>query len=102
MRIAIDFDDTYTADPAMWNEIVLLMIASGHEVFCVSARPDSHMEKVRQTIGQVIGENYCFGTQLIAKRDYMKKNHGLEFDVWIDDTPDAIVTTIYHSMIINT
>lgn len=95
MRIAIDFDDTYTLDPNMWDQILNLMVLSGHEVFCITARPDRHMDKVRETIGKVIGMENCIGTQLLAKRKYVKDHYGLVFDVWIDDTPDAIVSNIY-------
>jgi len=95
MRIAIDFDDTYTLDPEMWDKILVLMCRSGHEVFCITARPDDHMEKVRQTIGKIVGIDNCIGTQLLAKRQYVKDHYDLTFDVWIDDTPDAIVANIY-------
>lgn len=98
MIISIDFDDTYTKDPELWDMFCLSAIDKGHTVYCVSARPEEHMYKVRNTIGKVIGTRKCFGTSLKCKRDHMKK-YGIHIDVWIDDTPDAIVSNHYDTLV---
>jgi hypothetical protein len=100
MIISIDFDDTYTKDPAFWDSFCLNAFRSGHLVYCVSARPEGHMEKVRETIGRIIGRERCFGTGLKPKRDWMKQNTNISIDVWIDDTPDAIVSDHYSKLIL--
>lgn len=97
MKIAIDFDDTYTKDPVMWNEIIHMMISRDHEVWCISARPEIHMDRVRETIGSIIGRDRCIGTNLKGKRKYVWEMHGLRPDVWIDDTPEAIGGDIYNT-----
>jgi hypothetical protein len=96
--ISIDFDDTYTKDPEFWDEVCKLAIQKKHTVYCVSARPEKHMPKVRETVGAIIGKDSCFGTGLQPKREWMK-NKNIEIDIWIDDTPDAIVRDHYSQFI---
>ena len=91
MKIALDYDDTYTKDPLLWNWFAKEALDRGHQVYCVSARSERDMDSPKLTIGRVIGPENCFGTNLKPKREYMKSNHGIKIDVWIDDTPDAIV-----------
>src|ERR1700722_3416575 len=38
MKIALDFDNTITADPSFWSEFARLAIAHGHEVTVVTSR----------------------------------------------------------------
>ena len=47
MIISIDFDDTYTKDPDFWDEVCKLAIQKKHTVYCVSARYEKYMPKVR-------------------------------------------------------
>lgn len=97
MKIAIDYDDTYTKDPDMWDQMIQLILLRGHEVWCVSARPESHMGIVKSTIGSVIGKDRCIGTNLKGKRQFVWEYYGLKPDVWIDDTPEAIGADIYNA-----
>lgn len=98
MKLAIDYDDTYTRDPELWDMFIKTCLHRGHSVYCVSARPEGHMDVVRETIGKVIGPVRCFGTGLEAKRSFMESK-GHKFDVWIDDTPEAIGAKIYNTFI---
>ena len=100
MNISIDFDDTYTKDPIFWDTFCLNAFRSGHSVYCVSARPEAHMDKVRETVGKIIGSNKCFGTGLKPKREWMRVNTNISIDVWIDDTPEAIVSDHYSKLIL--
>lgn len=93
MILGIDFDDTYTRDQDMWNSIISIMIKSGHTVYCVTARSDDEMPIVRESIGSVIGEENCIGTNGKPKKNYIWEHHdNLFIDVWIDDQPEAVVT----------
>lgn len=91
MRISIDYDDTYTKDPLMWNWFAQQALDRGHEVYCVSARGEHHMDDPKMTLGRVIGADKCFGTGLQSKREYMQKVRKIHIDVWIDDLPEMIV-----------
>ena len=35
--IAIDFDDTFSADPELWTAFILNAQQRGHKIICVSA-----------------------------------------------------------------
>jgi hypothetical protein len=95
MNIAVDFDDTYTRDPAMWNDFILLAKSFGHTVYCVTARAHSQDEQVLGSIGRVVGADHCYFTAMQGKRAYMWANK-IKIDVWIDDMPDMIVNGIEH------
>lgn len=91
MKISIDYDDTYTKDPLLWNWFAQQALDRGHQVYCVSARGEQHMDDPKMTIGRIIGVENCFGTGLQQKRQFMWKKHGIYIDVWIDDMPEYIV-----------
>jgi hypothetical protein len=90
MIICIDYDDTYTADPGLWDNFAAAAIRRGHDVWCVSARADSSMDKARYSIGAIIGDNRCVGTNGAAKRDFLFKTRGVYGDIWIDDMPETV------------
>lgn len=91
MILSIDYDDTYTRDPLFFNWIAQEAIDRGHDVWCVSARHQSHMIEAEDTIGRVIGSDKCLGTNGKAKRDTLFKERGVYADVWIDDMPDTVI-----------
>ena len=94
MNIAIDFDDTYTRDPYMWDAFGLAL-KNGHNVYCVTARAHAQDEQVLGSIGQMVGRQNCYFTAMQGKRAYMWANK-IRIDVWIDDMPDMIVNGIEH------
>jgi hypothetical protein len=92
MNISLDFDDTYTRDPYMWDKFIELAHSVGHKVYCVTARCDEYhpeRDEVYETIGKLIGKERCIFTCGRAKRPETYK-HKISIDVWIDDMPDAI------------
>jgi len=93
MNIAIDFDDTYTRDPQMWDKFIGLAQLSGHTVYCVTARSHNYDPEVLDSIGKVVGVGNCYFTAMQGKRAYMYANN-ININVWIDDTPDMIVRGI--------
>lgn len=93
MNISIDFDDTYTRDPQMWDNFIRLAQMSGHNVYCVTARSWREDEQVLGTVGKVVGRENCHFTALQGKKAYMNAK-GIIIHVWIDDMPDMIVRGI--------
>lgn len=85
-NIAIDFDDTYTADPELWDLFVSQARARGHRCFCVTARRDTE-ENVRIC---VIPDCPTIFTRLSAKKAFCERL-GLKIDIWIDDSPHIIL-----------
>lgn len=78
MRIALDYDGTYTLAPGFWNGFIMNASCQGHEVICVTMRyPDS------QAVVMPCPIHY---TSYKAKVPFMEAA-GVKIDVWIDDIP---------------
>lgn len=88
MIIAIDYDNTLTADPEGWTQFIKMMQARGHEVVCVTGRSDigEWGEEVRREIGGLVKIVFS-GNQW--KRAAAEKA-GWKVNVWIDDMPEYI------------
>lgn len=84
--IAIDYDDTYTADPDLWDHFIQKARELGHKVVCVSCRRtggDNH-DILKQ--GPKVP---VYFTNMAPKRWYMDRN-GISVDIWIDDMPECV------------
>lgn len=85
MKIALDYDKTFTADPGLWRTFAHFAKQFGHEVRIVSARhqvKDNIDAKVHPI--EVI---YCDG---VAKQWFCHHVAEWEPDIWIDDKPKNI------------
>lgn len=98
MNIAIDFDNTITADPQLFKHLINSIRMYGHKVYIVTYRygPLAHASNsdVWAWKDSVDG---IFFTGHQAKRKYIYDNHKLRIDIWMDDTPDSITTTEYYN-----
>lgn len=83
MKIALDYDQTFTADRDLWIPFVALAQMRGHEVAFVTFRPpafgNDDIEADAKRLG--IPVVYSAGRQ---------KSHCHDADVWIDDMPELI------------
>lgn len=80
MKIALDYDGTYTRDPEFWNHVIGFAKSRGHQVYCVTARrPD----EVMQMPCQIIFSSRRAKTTAVREA-------GLVIDIWIDDNPQFI------------
>jgi len=78
----IDFDDTITKAPALFEELINLLKRHGCEVYIVTARErGAYCEALRKFEPLVDGVIFCSNK---AKQDVA------EIDIWIDDFPLAI------------
>ena len=89
LLIAIDFDQTWTADPELWRDFSLTAISRGHQVVCVTARRNTfeHRRHLEDRLPEEIKAYFAYDQ---PKRDYMKLSHDLWPDIWIDDMPEGI------------
>lgn len=88
LKIALDFDETITADPDTFYKMICLFRDAGHEVKIVTARQDDgrHVD-IDAFIGlDDIDVIYCEGQQ---KRSVCA-SLGWNPDIWIDDFPENI------------
>lgn len=91
LTIAIDFDDTFTADVEFWTEWIYLARKYQHTVICVSARRDviEHRQELRDSLPAGIPVLLSYDQ---PKHDYAKAQ-GYDVDIWIDDCPEAVGST---------
>jgi hypothetical protein len=86
MKIALDFDMTYTLDPEMWDMIIEGLVWKKHDVRIVTTRNPIHDKIQRDVKIPII---YCDG---IAKRYYCHwfVDDGWDPDIWVDDKPQSV------------
>mgnify|MGYP002757933485 CR=1 FL=1 len=86
MKIALDYDNTYTEDPNFWNAFSEDAVERGHTVYIVTARDDRY-DYIDQHFPYVKDVIYCRG---VAKRWFCHHFPRIDFDIWIDDKPESI------------
>ena len=86
LTIAIDFDDTFGADPATFREAVKAFQAAGHQCILITNRPEDMGNDVRAEVGDLMP--IVFAGEW-SKRA-MAAQSGYRVDIWIDDHPQWI------------
>lgn len=86
MLISLDYDNTYTRDPQLWDQFIDLATQAGHTVICVTMRQNGG----KLCFNRVI-ELVCTAGK--AKVEYCKSRDIL-VDIWIDDQPHRLVTDV--------
>lgn len=89
MRIAVDYDGTFTADPVLWMAFMADAQRQGHEVFIVTIRNDLHDED--EWLASLKIRFPVYFTRGVAKRWWCLHHGPGAVDVWIDDTPESIL-----------
>ena len=84
MNVAIDYDETYTLDKILWDQIINLFINAGHDVYCVTKRYKDIADDIRHDMAIPI--IYATKSKLEAVTDA-----NIKIDVWIDDKPQSII-----------
>jgi hypothetical protein len=87
MNIMIDYDNTFTADAPMWQDVIFEFLQK-HRVFLVTSRGmDTPVEHTEYFVDMGIPIVYC---DYYAKKDVCEKQ-GIKIDIWIDDDPKYII-----------
>lgn len=89
MLISLDYDETYTVDPDLWLTFVKHAKARDHQVILCTMRFPEEGRDIDPRLLAVIDQVIYTSRQL--KKEYLRKNHGIFPDVWIDDSPHFIV-----------
>lgn len=90
MKIGLDFDQTYTEDPTLWDQFILNALERGHEVYLVTFRDERFdwCELMTHVMYDINIPVYC--TRGVAK-DFWCQHFGPgKIDVWIDDQPERV------------
>lgn len=92
MKIAIDFDDTLTADHKLWAVFLNAARMQGHEVWLVTARRETE-ENVRDIEAWLEEWGHSLPVLFTNLRSKLRtaEQQGLRFDIWIDDDPRSLV-----------
>ena len=85
MRIALDYDNTYTADPYFWGLVIGKSIAHGHDIRIVTVRHPALDEIKAHDIKIPI-----IYTNGVAKDFWCRWFEDWIVDVWIDDLPQTV------------
>jgi hypothetical protein len=89
MKIALDYDLTYSAAPELWDHFIHKARDLGHDVRIVTAR-DERFDRTMPIarLGEWVPVIYCRG---IAKK-WFCTHFVADFvpDVWIDDKPESV------------
>ncbi len=88
--VAIDYDDTLSLNLPLWRELIEVFHSYGYEVYIITYRHSTQFSDMDLQIPHV--KDYVF-TGAIAKRKYCI-DCGIHIDIWIDDSPETIVTTV--------
>lgn len=92
--IALDYDDTYTADPELWQMFIMRAEKRGHRVYIVTCRRDTDENRL-----EVYGDRESTLTGLpwsrhiftgLAPKKWFCEQRGIKIDIWIDDMPECI------------
>jgi hypothetical protein len=83
VTISLDYDNTYTADPILWQQFLGLAKIRNHPVIICTFRAPSHR---LESPPAGIPVYYTAGE---AKKPYMEKQ-GIKVDIWLDDEPFRI------------
>lgn len=84
MKIALDYDDTYSKAPGLWDRFIALAEDFDHDVRIVTARHHT-LDKINKRF--FIPVIYCNG---VAKQWWCHHYEDFDPDVWIDDKPKSI------------
>lgn len=88
LTIAIDFDDTFSADPDLWREFVRIATGRRYKHICilVTNRTEEKGNDVRAEVGDLMP--IVFAGEF-SKRS-MAANAGYLVDIWCDDSPELV------------
>jgi hypothetical protein len=81
VNISIDYDDTYTKNPEMWDKIIETMQAHGCNVFCITKRWEKESADISISVPVI---------HAVKSKMEAAARSGISIDVWIDDRPHTI------------
>lgn len=85
MKIAIDYDETYTKDPGLWDLFIQAAKERRHEIVIVTFRfnvgDNRDIEGVAKTLSVPV-----------VYTNARQKQHVVQADIWIDDSPETVVS----------
>ena len=91
LTFALDYHNTYSADPKFWNVFIELVRLRKDKLYCVTHHTgEKQNQDLLDSIGKVIGKENVIFTMGKAKMDFVKQM-GINIDIWIDNNPIHII-----------
>jgi hypothetical protein len=90
LKIALDWDDTFTRDPKFWAAFAYQARMKNHDVRIVTMCGPSGIPEIRGVLDGLHIDLKIIATDHTQKRTYCNRLGWLP-DVWIDDSPEFIV-----------
>lgn len=93
LTFALDFDDTFTADPGLWAMFVAIARSRGHRFYLVTARraTEENLDEIQAALDHYDCQLTIVFSNLGSKIHAVARQ-GLEIDIWIDDDPASLVS----------
>ncbi len=85
--IALDYDGSYTVFKDLFDIIISNAIENGHRVIMATMRRPEESTELLEELKEKIEVYY---TSREAKVSYLRDNHSIYPDLWIDDNPHWI------------
>jgi len=82
---ALDYDETFTASPVLFKQIILLIKSFGHSVTFVTYR-----DGLRAENHDICADAVACDIDIVFTAG-RQKSHVFQADIWLDDSPDTIV-----------
>lgn len=92
IHFALDYDETFTADPQFFSDFIAKAKVAGHAVYLVTARRDTeeNWEQIDADLTHWGCQVPIIFTSLESKLTACHRR-GLKVDIWIDDDPKSLV-----------
>jgi len=87
MIIAMEYDQTYVSDPALWGSFITSAKKSGHTVAIVTSRHEPNKGISFNDDVRGVGEKY--GIDVVFAHGAQKASI-FKADIWIDDSPSSV------------
>lgn len=89
LNIALDWDDTFTADPEGFKAIIRCFQSLGHTVTIVTLRDELDLDERMSELKDKYEVDiiFCAG----QSKERVVRELGLQMNIWIDDNPRYIV-----------
>jgi hypothetical protein len=86
MKIALDYDETFTAAPMLWKQFITLCKQYGHEIKFVTYRDSRYHND------DICADAYDCGIDIVFTAGKQKQHICPDIDIWIDDSPETVVS----------
>ena len=86
LKIALDYDETFTSDRSFWSNFVILSKISNHQIVFVTYRTNREVDNNSDIESDAI----TCGINVIYSQGQPKRTV-FDADIWIDDSPETIV-----------